>query len=781
MKNEGDSMKVKTINRLRNVGILDEDAYINEFSLYKTEEKNGEIKTIYTSKALIRGDNGTGKSTLSNIFRSIEEKDKTNEIISNIKNIEKDDNIDIEIELDNGTLLKYDNIQQKWVNDEQVLIKVFNEDYIRENINLEEFEQNKINGKYETKNIEISIEKKEYEESNKKVNRIIEEGKAISKELINTINNTNNKIKEELDRHCLVDTNLENYNETEDEKIYEEKQLELKSSINAFKKLRNADTFNILKLNSFVNNINNEELINLLNYSEDNAKIDFMNQFLKLSLERKKWMDVGMSYIENDKCPFCKNDISKNDFINQYKKYRESNNKEVEEKLNKYKIELERICNDVEKDIKISISKNKEYAEIVNIKEEISDEDWERFSSDFKYLIEIIDEKLIDVSKQLKQELLEIFKEKLGVIQIIADKSKSIDEETKNINNKMINAKKELTNLRSKIRILHKDILEYTMRESIAKRKKLLNDLTEEQKQNKVKKEKYDKKVEDADITIKEMNKWLEFFGMKKYKVNKNFNLIYKDNDISNKMFILSTGEISALVFSYYLSSLITGLTNEEKSKLIIVIDDPVNSLDYNKIYSFATAIKIIQKKVSESSTPQLIILTHNMLFFNILVQTSWMKSKNAKVFELYKEQELSKIKETKNYKDSLFVLQLSEIIKYANQNIENISIEKSYIYNDIRSVIENLCYLLNPKYVDNDDKYSVLKELFDIQEEEFMKLDYIINNNSHNEPMLNIEKWFDPTILYEACVVISNMIHTRFNDLYNYCSSFSGNETKRD
>ena len=138
--------------------------------------------------------------------------------------------------------------------------------------------------------------------------------------------------------------------------------------------------------------------------------------------------------------------------------------------------------------------------------------------------------------------------------------------------------------------------------------------------------------------------------------------------------------------------------------------------------------------------------------------------------FELYKDSELAKIKETKNYKDSLFVIQLSEIIKCANTELSDISIEKAYVYNDIRSVIENLCYLLNPKYVDNDDKYNVLKELFDIESTEYMKLDYIVNNNSHNEPMLNIERWFEPHILHEACKVISDMVKDKFNQLYNYC-----------
>ena len=770
-------MKIAKINSLKNVGILDEMTYKKEFALYKTEIKDGKTNIKHMSKVLIRGDNGTGKSTLSNVFRSIEEQEKSNEIIDKIKKFDNDENLQIEIELDNGTILKYDNMQKKWINAENVNIRVFNEDYIKENLNLEEFNQNKIDGKYETKEIEISIEKKEYEESKKKINSIIEEGKNIAKELADKIKDTNDKIRKDLDQYCTIETSIDKYNELNDEKLYKEKKEELEGCINGFRKLKSSDTFNSLKVNNFVNSIDSENLNELLQYTEDNNKISFVDQFLKMSVEKKGWMDVGISYIEDNKCPFCKNDISKNDFVNEYIKYSTSKSKKVEENLLKYKKELENYKNNILRDIKISILKNKEYSDIVDIGENISDEEWSQYINDIESLINAIEKKLKDVSKKLDQDMLNVFQEKLKTIQIIIDKSNKIDRETEKINKVMSNAKKELTSLRQKIKNLYKEILEYAMRENLMKRNQLLKELVKEKENNKEKKQRYDKKVEDADITIKEMNTWLSFFGMGKYKVDKNFNLIYKDNNISNKIFILSTGEISALAFSYYLATLVTGLTNDEKNNLIIIIDDPVNSLDYNKIYSFATAVKIIQKKINENNNPQLIIFTHNMLFFNILVQTNWMKNKNAKVFELYKENEISKIKETKNYKDSLFVTQLSEIIKCANDIANNITIEKSYLYNDIRSVIENLCYLLNPKYVDNDDKYSVLKELFDISSEDFMKLDYIVNNNSHNEPMLNIEKWFDSEILHEACIVISNMIHAKFSKLYDYCINFNNEE----
>lgn len=488
-------MKIKKFNVINNVGIIDNRALVDNFLLFKNEEKNGQPKTIHTSKVLIRGDNGTGKSTLSNIFRSIEENEKTGEIIDNIKNIENMDNVEVNIELDNGTIIQYDSIQKKWINDDQIVLKVFNDDYIKNNINLEEFEQNKIDGKFETKEIEISIEKKEYEESNKKIQEITEEGKKTSKIIKEKIDSTNLMIKEELDQYCTIDTNIDNYNEKNDEKVNKNNEEKLKNCINGFKKLKNSDKFNIITVNEFVNTFNIKELIENLKYSEDETKIDFMDEILSLNVERKKWMDTGILYIEDNKCPFCKNDISKNHFINEYKKYKHSNNKKIEEFLTKRKDEIEKIKNEVLKDIKILVMKNKEYKNILEIKQDITEEEYTMFENELQDLINIINKKIKDISKALDIKSINTAEEKVKIFKILEEKSKGICEETSNVNKVMLNAKKELSNLRLKIKNLNKDILEYSMRESIIKRKKLLKDLSEEKDNNKIKKEKYEKKL----------------------------------------------------------------------------------------------------------------------------------------------------------------------------------------------------------------------------------------------------------------------------------------------
>ena len=155
-------MKIKSIKKMKNIGLLNETTYTNcDLFLYHNKSDNQD--KCY-SKSLIKGNNGTGKTTFSNILYSIEKNDS--DILDRLKRIDSTDNINIEIELENGNIIRYDNIKKQWINTEDVIVRVFNEDYIKDNINFEEFDKtNKINGKYETQEVKISIEKNNFENS----------------------------------------------------------------------------------------------------------------------------------------------------------------------------------------------------------------------------------------------------------------------------------------------------------------------------------------------------------------------------------------------------------------------------------------------------------------------------------------------------------------------------------------------------------------------------------------------------------------------------------------
>src|SRR5699024_9635217 len=80
----------------------------------------------------------------------------------------------------------------------------------------------------------------------------------------------------------------------------------------------------------------------------------------------------------------------------------------------------------------------------------------------------------------------------------------------------------------------------------------------------------------------------------------------------------LSEGEITFITFLYFLKRIEGGLneTTINQNK-VIVIDDPISSLDSNILFIVSTLIKGIINEVREgnSNVKQVFILTHNVYF----------------------------------------------------------------------------------------------------------------------------------------------------------------------
>lgn len=78
-------MKIKSIKKMKNIGLLNEVAYTNA-NLFTYYNKNDAQNKCY-SKSLIKGNNGTGKTTFANLLYSIEKNDIS--ILNKLKRIDK--------------------------------------------------------------------------------------------------------------------------------------------------------------------------------------------------------------------------------------------------------------------------------------------------------------------------------------------------------------------------------------------------------------------------------------------------------------------------------------------------------------------------------------------------------------------------------------------------------------------------------------------------------------------------------------------------------------------
>lgn len=167
----------------------------------------------------------------------------------------------------------------------------------------------------------------------------------------------------------------------------------------------------------------------------------------------------------------------------------------------------------------------------------------------------------------------------------------------------------------------------------------------------------------------------------------------------------LSEGEKTALALSYFLSKYKYEVMDNQNANIkqedyIIVIDDPVSSLDENRLFSTALVIQQYlfphattatvndQKVVTWTGCKQLIVTSHNLIFLKFL--SNVMNSDQNKVrADFYLEEGHIQVLPAwfRNYQTSYFY-KLAKLDSFANKEIDY-SIVKDYLPNYIRVILE--------------------------------------------------------------------------------------------
>ena len=136
---------------------------------------------------------------------------------------------------------------------------------------------------------------------------------------------------------------------------------------------------------------------------------------------------------------------------------------------------------------------------------------------------------------------------------------------------------------------------------------------------------KLEKETSDIGEAISEINQYLEeFFGRREILLeldsSKKGYVIKRDGSMAHN---LSEGEKNAIAFCYFIVK-----TREKGFNInegVIVIDDPVSSFDSNFIHHCYSLVKN-----NFENAKQLIVLTHNFEFFNLVKY--WFQRKNKKI-----------------------------------------------------------------------------------------------------------------------------------------------------
>lgn len=211
---------------------------------------------------------------------------------------------------------------------------------------------------------------------------------------------------------------------------------------------------------------------------------------------------------------------------------------------------------------------------------------------------------------------------------------------------------------------------------------------------------------------------------------------------------VMSDGEKSVLAFCHFIASTWSLLDMEEDgAKLFFVIDDPISSMDYHYVYSAAQIIRELGSTFSLSPV-RLLIMTHNIAFFNLLARNKIVK----KCFTLYN----GVIEPCK----SRYLAPYSEHLKDLYKVACGESQPTHTTGNSIRQIIETLWRFDYPSATSLDE-YLETTACEDLRRCEFIYT--MCQDLSHGATPFDREQPPDNEAVRRACGAVINHVYDRY------------------
>lgn len=451
------------------------------------------------------------------------------------------------------------------------------------------------------------------------------------------------------------------------------------------------------------------------------------------------WVNEGKKYLQEDEtCPFCQQDTITEEFRNQLEGYFDesftNDTNKVKELNEEYLRTFENLINELQL-IETTEKTNKES----KLEAEKFSTLLKTLSSQFTGNKELLNSKLKEPSRSIE---LVSTKEQFNEI---GELIKTANEAVKKHNDIVDNYATERQKLVDEI---WKFIIEdnRTRIESFIKHKtglqKGIDNLTQIVKKLREEYSALDKEIKELtkNVTsiqpsVNEINQTLKSFGFQNFeivssKTGVNQYQIQRENgELAEET--LSEGEITFITFLYFLQ-LAKGSTTETEitDDRILVIDDPISSLDSNVLFVVSSLLKEISKSIrnNEGNIKQIILLTHNVYFHKEVsfINGRTKECSDTNYWILRKIDNISYLQDfelTNPIQNSYELLWRELKTKDNNSGIT--------IQNTMRRIIENYFKILGG-YVDDD----IINKFNNPQEKEICRsLICWINEGSHTIP----------------------------------------------
>lgn len=717
---------------------------IEKIEIKNTATYINEVLDNLSKVNFIYGNNGSGKTTVSRIIR--EE-------------------------------CKYPTCTLKWKNNTRLETVVYNTDFVGENFQpSQEIKGIFTLGKEEADTQKrIRDEKNSIEEIN---NKIVELTSALSENEDN-IKNQNSKTKEKFwrikqifdkEKTPLVKAIAGARGKIEiffDKVLFENKnnksELKTKSELEETARHCYEDSSEQLPLipnipHNEIENIETNEILKKAIVGKEDLDIAALIK----TLNNSDWVKTGMKYVSltNKKCPFCQQTLPAN----------------LEERLNDYFDETyENDKNTVLKLQKDYSNATTNYLNNINtllssLHEQLNKDE---LKSVFTSIRKIIDSNLNNINKKLenlsqKFELKSILEYCKKIDSIIQEANNKIDEHNKFIKNiKTERQKLEPLVWKYICNELKDEIKEYSdnIEKLQTEKVKLESDKSEKNKELSEHKNilaELERKQTSVKPTLDSINKLLSDFNFTGFKLELGedeytYKIIRLDGTSVEKT--LSEGEKSFVTFLYFYNLLkgsqnTTGITNNK----VVVIDDPVSSLDNDILFIVSTLIRRLFGNISNntSTIKQLFVFTHNAYFFNeVTYNNGFLKNQEVRYIHIKKLNNETKIKNCINEKpiNSTYDNLWNEIriAEHDKTKVHIISIQ-----NTMRRIIEYYFQFLGGIDIKNLHTSEILKDKDDISI--YKSLMSWINAGSHStfEDLYYVES--DDSMLEKYLIVFKKI-----------------------
>lgn len=354
------------------------------------------------------------------------------------------------------------------------------------------------------------------------------------------------------------------------------------------------------------------------------ADVEISKLIQKLNLN--DWVNEGRNYLQEDEtCPFCQQPTIRDDFRKQLEDYFDESFTTDIQLVKSHTEEYNRLTSNL-----INILSGIESTEKINAETKLDIEKYSAYlktlSTQFLSNKELLNNKIKEPSRSI--DLISVKEQLESIEQLIT----SANTEIKKHNGIVENYSTERSEL---VITIWKYLVEENkaMIETFIKKTNGLQSgieaLTKEHKQLQADWSTLNKRiiianknVTSVQPSVDEINRTLKSYGFLNFeivpsKTEKNqYQIQRQDGSIAEST--LSEGEITFITFLYFLQ-LAKGSTKEEtiSEDRILVVDDPISSLDSNVLFVVSSLLKEIIKlvKKGEGSIKQLIVLTHNVYF----------------------------------------------------------------------------------------------------------------------------------------------------------------------